>query len=258
MTKTRSTTVRDSDQGASRHIEAEPAGDESPKPVRPSDVVSALYVEHRYAARLLDVLAEQPLDREAALSVMTYMTGQLDAYHHPREDAMFARLAQRDPHLARRIAEMERAHRTIGAAGKQLLAALSKLPPGGGAGHAGVASRIADYLAAMREHMAIEERDLFPRARAVLDDRDLAEIDRAFRRVVDPIFEASVRDAYAAYHPVVRNLVQESPLHDAIVALDRFFESAVTLGEALLGMGTAEAPGARRVAHAKGTPKTPR
>src|SRR5215212_12158027 len=128
-----------------------------------------------------------------------------DAYHHPREDAMFVRLAKRDPHLVKRIAELQRAHRTIGSAGRQLLAALERLPQDSRANDS-VTARIRDYVSAMREHMAIEERDLFPRAREVLDADDLAEVDRAFTRVVDPIFEASVRDAYAAYNPVVRYL----------------------------------------------------
>jgi len=258
MRNSSSTTVRDAGDPATPHAEAKSAGRKTREHLPPSDVVSALYAEHRYATRLIDVLAEQPLDRDAAISVMSYMTEHLDAYHHPREDAMFVRLAKRDPHLVRRIAEIERAHRTIGTAGKQLLAALGELPPGGRGEGAGVAKRIADYVAAMREHMTIEERDLFPRARAVLDDRDLAEIDRAFRRVVDPIFEASVRDAYAASTPLVRYLAEQSVVQQAFGAVDRFYESALTLGETLLGGGTGETPGAKKAASEKRTPRAPR
>ena len=214
------------------------------------DVVSALYAEHRYAARLLDLLEEQraalsrgkPIDREASIGAMTYMTQHSDGYHHPREDAMFARLAKRDPRLVTRIAEIERAHRAIGSAGKQLLSALQRLQKGNPADEAGVASRMGDYIGAMREHMAIEERDLFPRARQVLDDDDLAKIDRAFRRVTDPIFEASVREAYAAYNPVVRYFAEQPALRQVLGVLDAFYESSLRLGDVLFGGVAGEAP----------------
>lgn len=223
-----------------------------------NDVVGALFAEHRYVARLLEVLDEQlamvsrgqPLDRQASLAVMTYMTEYPDTYHHPREDAMFVRLAKRDPHLVKRIAEVERAHRTIGSAGKQLLAALQRLGADRRVDEATVASGMADYVSALREHMAIEERDLFPRARQVLDDHDLAEIDRAFRRVVDPIFEASVRDAYGAYSPVFRYLIEQPAVKQALQVVDSFYESALTLGELVFGEEKEKAPSLRRPAPA--------
>ena len=158
------------------------------------DVVGALYAEHQYVARLLEILEHQisaaahakPLDREASIAVMSYMTEYPDAYHHPREDAMFARLAKRDSSLLARIAEIKRAHRTIGAAGKKLLAALQRLEGNTRVDEGSVISLMNDYVKALREHMSIEERDLFQRAREVLDERDLEEIDRAFARVIDP------------------------------------------------------------------------
>jgi len=264
MRNGRSTAVRGSGKRATPNTKAGPA--RSRKRLPTHDVVGALYAEHRYAAQLLDVLEEQldrlsrgqPLDRESSLAVMAYMTQHLDAYHHQREGAMFVRLAKRDPHLAKLIAEVERAHRTIGSAGKLLLAALKRLPQDGLVVKAGVATRIGDYVSAMREHMAIEERDLFPRARQILDDHDLAEIDRAFTRVIDPIFEASLRDAYAAYSPVVRYLAEQPAFQQAIGALDRFYESALTLGETLFGWGTGEAPSVPKPARGEGARRASR
>jgi len=232
------------------------------KALHGNHVVDALYVEHRYAARLLDLLAEQtqallrrrPIDREAALGAMSYLTQHSDAYHHPREDAMFARLVKRDPGLAPRIAEVERAHRTIGSAGKHLLAALQGLQEDSHADAAGVASRMGDYVARLREHMAIEESDLFPRARQVLDDDDLAAIDRAFDRVRDPLFEASVRDAYAAYHPVIRYLAERPALRQALGVVDALFESASTLGDILFAGAVDKAPSAGKRPSGEGAP----
>jgi hemerythrin-like domain-containing protein len=260
MQKKSSTTVRSSAKAATPAAKRTQTRKRPAKGLGEHDVVSALYAEHRYAARLLDLLEEQrsalsrgqPIDREASLGAMTYMTQHSDAYHHPREDAMFARLAKRDPRLVTRIAEIERAHRTIGSAGKQLLAALQRLKEGSRADEAGVASRMGDYIGAMREHMAIEERDLFPRARQVLDDDDLAKIDRAFRRVTDPIFEASVRDAYAAYSPVVRYLAEQPALRQALGVLDAFYESSLRLGDILFSGVTGGAPSASKQPRGEG------
>ena len=252
MRKKSSNNVRSSAEAAAPAAKRMQSGKRPGKGLRGHDVIDALYAEHRYAARMLDLLEEQraalsrgqPIDREASLGALTYLTQHSDAYHHPREDAMFARLAKRDPRLVTRIAEIERAHRTIGSAGKHLLAALQGPQKDSRADEAGVASRMGDYVGALREHMAIEERDLFPRARHVLEDDDLAEIDRAFRRVTDPLFEASVRDAYAAYHPVVRYLAEQPALRQSLGLLDAVYESALTLGDILFGGVTDGAPSA--------------
>jgi hypothetical protein len=130
---------------------------------------------------------------------------------------MFARLERRDPGLRKRIVAIERAHRTLGAAGKELLAAAER-KPGRAGNESELAARIGAYVHAQREHMTIEERDLFPRARQLLDEDDLAAIDRDFRRVTDPIFEASVRDAYAAYPAVVRMLVEQPAVRQVLAS----------------------------------------
>jgi hemerythrin-like domain-containing protein len=203
--------------------------------LRPAhDVVGALYVEHQYVARLLEILEHQisaaaraePLDRQASIAVMSYMTEYPDAYHHPREDAMFARLAERDSGLVAQIAEIKRAHRTIGSAGKKLLAALLRLEANSRVDEGRVISRMNDYVKALRE---------------VLDERDLEEIDRAFVRVIDPIFEAAVQDAYAAYSPLIRYLVEQPIIRRALGALDTFYQSAETLGETLFGRAAEKA-----------------
>ena len=224
-------------------------------PFSAHDVVSALQAEHRYASLLLDVLEDrlaavsrgEPLDPEALLAGMTYMTRHLDEYHHVREDALFALLAKRDPDSAKCIAKVKREHRSIGSAGKRLLAALERFSPAGRGGHAEVISGVRDYVSAMRAHMSLEERELFPRARQLLDEHDRGEIDRAFMRVVDPIFEATVKDAYAAYSPVVRYLAEQPAIQQIVSALNDFLDSAETLGETIFG-DRSVAPPARKAA----------
>jgi len=187
---------------------------------------------------------------------MHYMTEYPDAYHHPREDAMFARLEKRDPRLRKRIAAIERAHRALGAAGQEVLAAAQR-EPGRGGGESELAARIRAYVSAQREHMAIEERDLFPRARQLLDDRDLAEIERDFRRVTDPIFEASVRDAYAAYPAVVRMLVEQPAVTQVLGLVDAFYESAATFGDLLFGAAAEKTPPPRKPERKRGAEPSP-
>src|SRR6185369_1677421 len=143
------------------------------------------------------------------------------------------------------IFAIERAHRTLGAAGKELLAAAER-KPGRAGNESELAARIGAYVHAQREHMTIEERDLFPRARQLLDEDDLAAIDRDFRRVTDPIFEASVRDAYAAYPALVRMLVEQPAVRQVLALVDGVYESAAALGELLLGAAAPRAPTRKR------------
>jgi hemerythrin-like domain-containing protein len=237
--------ARKSTEQAPAGIDAPPRRTTTTRRLVAHDVVSALQAEHRYASLLLDLLeerlaatpADQPLDREAFLAGMGYMTQHLDGYHHLREDAMFARLVKRAPDLAKPIARVKREHRSIGSAGKRLLVALERPPRVGRSAEAGLISGIADYVSAMRAHMGLEERELFPRARQLLDEEDRAEIDRAFIRVIDPIFEASIQDAYAAYSPIVRHLAERPAVRQVVGALNGLFDSALTLGETIFGAG---------------------
>jgi hemerythrin-like domain-containing protein len=245
---------------------ARPAKEAPKKRLPAHDVLSALHAEHRYAARLLDVLEErlaaagrgEPLDREALRAGMTYMTEHLDGYHHLREDALFALLLERDPAMKNAVAKAKREHRSIGTAGKRLVTVLERLSQGGRGDAAAVIAGVGDYVGAMRAHMDLEESELFPRARQVLDADDLAEVDRAFMRVVDPIFEASLQSAYAAYSPVVRYLAEQPGLQRVVGALDTFLGSALTLGETLFGDATRAPPVEPPARAAAGARKTAR
>jgi branched-chain amino acid transport system ATP-binding protein len=227
-----------------------PRSARNPKHRPAHDVVGALQAEHQYASRLLDVLAErlaassrgEALDREALRAGMSYMTEHVDGYHHLREDALFALLVKRAPDLARSIAKVKREHRSIGAAGKRLIAALERPARTARGDEAELISGVAGYVGAMRTHMDLEEGELFPRAREVLDEDDLAEIDRTFMRVIDPLFEASLQSAYAAYSPLVRYLAEQPVLQQVVGALDSALGSALTLGETLFGQAGRAAP----------------
>jgi hemerythrin-like domain-containing protein len=261
--------ARKSTERATAGIDAPPRRRTTTRRLVEHDVVSALQAEHRYASLLLDLLeerlaataADQPLDREAFVAGMGYMTQHLDGYHHLREDAMFARLVKRAPDLATCIARVKSEHRSIGSAGKRLLAALERAPRGGRSAEDGLISGIAEYVTAMRAHMAVEERELFPRARQLLDEEDRAEIDHAFVRVIDPIFEASIREAYGAYSPIVRHLAEQPAVRQVVGALNGLFDSALTLGETIFG-GSGQSAGTvqpvREGATRRASPKIPK
>jgi len=53
--------------------------------------------------------------------------------------------------------------------------------------------------------------------------------------VIDPLFEAAVEDAFAAYSPLVRYLVEQPVVRGALGTLDTLYRSAETLGEILFG-----------------------
>ena len=93
------------------------------------DPVAVWHAEHLRFASLLDFIEQQmgafhdgkDPDYELMHDVVYYLHHYADRYHHPREDAAFARLTKRDPGLSVAINRLLEEHRELEAAGGTLL-----------------------------------------------------------------------------------------------------------------------------------------
>ena len=90
-----------------------------------ADPINAWHAEHGYFNRLLGLLqkeidffhgAKQP-NYELMLDIISYLRDYTDKFHHPREDAAFARLAKRCPDMELELARLGQEHRVIAHAG---------------------------------------------------------------------------------------------------------------------------------------------
>jgi hemerythrin-like domain-containing protein len=139
---------------------------------------------------------------ELMLDIVDYLRHYADQYHHPREDAAFARLLRRSPELKPQISRLVQEHRVIATAGEDLLSRLREIIVGAVQPKAAVESTAATYLIYYRHHIATEERDLLPRAQALLDAGDWAAVDNAVPGGSDPLHTAR----YAALRREIASL----------------------------------------------------
>ena len=169
-----------------------------------SDTIALWHAEHKHFARLLDLLEQQVVafhaddgpNYELMLDVVSYLRYYPDRLHHPREDVAFARLAERDPRLKPLVDQLQQEHRVIAAAGTELLAYLQQVVDDVVIERARVEAAAATYLVYYRRHLALEDRDLVPRAENLLTPQDWKDVVAAIPPGADPLFGENFEPRY--------------------------------------------------------------
>ncbi|HEU0204203.1 MAG TPA: hemerythrin domain-containing protein [Burkholderiaceae bacterium] len=152
-----------------------------------SEPLSAWHADHIKFAKLLELLEHQLVafglgerpDYGMMLDIVAYLRDFGDRFHHPREDAAFARLIQHDPMLRMPIARRLQEHRVIAAAGEELAECLQALTEDAVVERSRVETALATYLVYYRYHMTAEEEQLIPAATAKLTAADWAAVGDA-------------------------------------------------------------------------------
>jgi len=171
-------------------------------------VIDRLHTDHANMSSLLDILdreldvVEQAgnADFEIMRDVMHYLTRYSDAVHHPMEDLVYARLADRSPKARKALAPIPEHHERIEVESRELFDTLSMIADGGMSLRADILAAGRTYVADLRKHIEMEELHLFPMAERTLDDQDLEEVARTLEAQKDPLFgplvEADFRNLY--------------------------------------------------------------
>jgi len=183
-----------------------------------SDTIALWHAEHKHFARLLDLLEQQVVafhadngpNYELMLDVVSYLRYFPDRYHHPREDVAFARLAKRDPAMKPLIERMVQEHRVIAAAGTELLKYLEQVVEDVVIERARVEAAAATYLVYYRRHLALEDRDIVPRAAQLLTAQDWEAVVAAIPSGSDPLFG---EDSEPRYRELRRQIALAAPEH---------------------------------------------
>ena len=169
-----------------------------------ADAIAVWHAEHVDYSRLLDVLEEQVAAFQAGsspnyslmLDVVSYLRHFPDRFHHPREDAAFARMIELDPTLELPINRLLQEHRVIAAAGEELLNRLKEVADGALIARATLEAAAAVFLVYYRHHMAKEEREILPRAAKMLTPDDWRIVANAVSSAPDPLFGDGVEKRY--------------------------------------------------------------
>ena len=100
-----------------------------------ADSTALWHAEHVRFSRLLDLLEEQVAefhegecpDLDLMRDVVSYLREFGDRFHHPREDAAFARMVMHDQTLRLPINRLLQEHRAIAVAGEELVTRLNEI-----------------------------------------------------------------------------------------------------------------------------------
>ncbi|MGH8648852.1 MAG: hemerythrin domain-containing protein, partial [Burkholderiales bacterium] len=169
-----------------------------------ADPVAVWHSEHLRFASLLDFIEQQMTafhlgqdpDYDLLRDVVYYLHPYADRYHHPREDAAFARLLRRDPALGFPINRLLQEHRVLEAAGKTLLEYLGDILEDAVIPRGTVEAAAATYLLYYRNHLAVEENEVLPLASRTLKPDDWAAVAATVPAVPDPLFGDDVGERY--------------------------------------------------------------
>jgi len=121
--------------------------------------------------------------------LFTYIDRFLNRYHHPKENLyLFPRVLARAPDTEDLIHELGRQHGEGEILFVEMLKSLSAYEFSGASEFHGFRDNLLKYTAFERNHAQLEESELLPRARAVLEVSDWEAIDAAFGENQDPMF----------------------------------------------------------------------
>ncbi len=162
------------------------------------------HAEHAAFARLLELFdtqltafheGERP-NYELMTDIVDYLRRYGDRFHHPREDAAFARLVAKDPDMRLPVNRLLQEHRVIAKASDELLERLGEIADDVMTTREDVEMAAATYLVYYRHHLATEERRVMPRARELLTDEDWAVAQASTPETPDPLSNADFTDRY--------------------------------------------------------------
>ncbi len=168
--------------------------------------------EHRNFARLLDAFESQlsalrgngDPDYDLMLDIMDYLTGYSDSVHHPREDVIFAKVAQCDPSAAQAVEELAGQHQKMADDGRLLRSRLQSIVNGAVESRDAIESGGREYVDTLRRHMEKEYREVFPVARKVLTAADWEQVDAERGALqADPLTEERLGQQYAALRRLI-------------------------------------------------------
>ena len=126
-----------------------------------------------------------------------YMRCYLDEHHHPAEDAIFGRLAQRQPDLGEVVEAVQLEHATMAEATGNLATRIDALGVDEKDESATMLrTALNAFMLAQRRHMRFEERFLFPFVAAGLTVMDNRYVAARLGRLVDPLDSPGGRIRY--------------------------------------------------------------
>ena len=181
-----------------------------------SELIRQLHTDHVNIARLLDLVEEQlealhagdAPDYVLMADIMQYMTNYPDLVHHPKEDLVFDKLAERDSNTRLIVKDLIAKHGVLAEKGSAFLDSIRMVMNEHLVERDTLESQGREYVSVLRDHMNVEEAQVFPAATKALVPEDWSVIDEAMEKRDDPLFGKVVENEYGALYDYIRHRAQ--------------------------------------------------
>jgi hemerythrin-like domain-containing protein len=167
-------------------------------------VIETLSDEHRNIVRLLDALEHQiemlhgaaGPDYELLQGIANYFCDYPDRCHHPKEDAVFARLRAKHPGEAAAIGDLAREHRDAAARARRFRDNIHALFRDAVMPLDTIVGSARSFIEAERRHMRMEEERFFPVVAIKFTPDDWRDIENHLKEERDPLFGEQIEEEF--------------------------------------------------------------
>jgi hemerythrin-like domain-containing protein len=183
-----------------------------------TELIEILCQEHRNIESMLRVFerelsvfdrGDRP-DYEVVLAVIDYFRDYPDSCHHPKEDMIFEKLKARDPVAAVTIGDLEIQHQEGARRLRRVALAVERVLNDQDLLRETVDDIIRDFINHERQHMAMEERVVFPVALKALRPQDWAEIALKLADREDPFYQQGFELKFSTLRRSILGMEEEA------------------------------------------------
>jgi hemerythrin-like domain-containing protein len=181
-------------------------------------IIEVLRQEHCNIESLLRVLerelsvfdrGDRP-DYEVVRAVIEYFKDYPDCCHHPKEDMIVEKLKARDPVAAATIGDLEAEHREGARRLRRVAQAVERVLSDRELLRQTVDDIIRDFIHHERQHMAMEERIVFPAALNALRPEDWAGIALKLTDRHDPFYQPGFEQKFNTLRRNILEMEEEA------------------------------------------------
>lgn len=173
-----------------------------------TEVLQILRREHVNTAALVRTLewqvaqfekGERP-DYDVIRATLEYFLSFPDLYHHPKEDLVLAKLAERDPGTVDKIGDLRQEHEKLAARSRELAEGLRAVLDEAQVPRELFLEWAHTFIRLQWEHMKMEEEFFFPAAEKKLTAADWEDLRKRMVQDEDPLFGERVGERFETLH----------------------------------------------------------
>lgn len=181
-------------------------------------IIEDLRQDHRNIEKLLRILerelsvfdrGDRP-DYEVVLAVISYFKDYPDSCHHPKEDIVVEKFKARYPVAAAAIGDLEAEHREGARRLRRVAQAVERVLSDQDLLRQTIDDIIRDFINYERQHIAMEERVVFPAVLNTLRPEDWADITLKLTHRFGPISQPDFEEKFSTLRRNILEMEEEA------------------------------------------------